>query len=159
MIAEHKRHRENGCHHACIRNGVNIGLGILTGIRIATVIVPDLTSSARCKHASPHHRFASNRDITKINVERSPGCTHIRLRVATGRILVVQTRVYEETLSRACLKSDQMSSTCSTPQLKRTRLSLMPYSALFSGPCTSQHIMSITSSFSHHKILPITWLS
>ena len=36
----------------------------------------------------------------------------------------------------ACSKSDQMSSTFSRPQLKRMRLSLMPYCARFSGPCS-----------------------
>lgn len=37
-------------------------------------------------------------------------------------------------LSKACWKSAQMSSTPSMPQLKRTRLSLMPTCARFSAP-------------------------
>ena len=37
--------------------------------------------------------------------------------------------------SRAWQRSCQMSSWCSTPQLKRTRLSTMPYSARLAGPC------------------------
>lgn len=49
------------------------------------------------------------------------------------------------TAARACSRSLQMSSRLSTPQLKRTRLSLMPYSARFSGPW-SQYEMTVGCS-------------
>lgn len=55
-----------------------------------------------------------------------PSCTPDPLPLEALRLL--------SALSSACSRSFQMSSTSSTPQLSRTRLSLMLYSARFSGP-------------------------